>query len=66
MGKDSKDTHRVSVTFSRRQHEDLECLARKHGVKVALVVRRTPKFVIEREQGGPLLPFKLNRPHAQR
>ena len=67
MGKDGQDAHRVSVTFSRAQHSELERIARKHGMKVAWVVRRAAERLIEQENGGPMLPLDLGLlTHAQR
>ncbi|MFC7477945.1 ribbon-helix-helix domain-containing protein [Dankookia sp. GCM10030260] len=66
MGKDGKDAHRVSVTLSREQHAELERIARKHGMKVAWVVRRAAERLIEQENGGPLLPLNFEeRSHAR-
>ena len=66
MAEDSEDAHRVSVTFSRTQHLDLERIAKRHGVKVAWVVRRSAERLIEHENGGPMLPLNLDGPYAQR
>jgi len=41
-------------------------MARKHGMKVALVVRRPAERLIEQENGGPLLPLDFAGPDARR
>jgi hypothetical protein len=65
MGKDGNDAHRVSVTFSRAQHLELERIAKKHGMKVAWIVRRAAERLIEHENGGPMLPLNLDGPYAR-
>lgn len=57
MGKDGKNAVRVTTTLTRQKHEDLERIAKKHGVAVAWLVRRAVERVIEEEGGGPLLPL---------
>lgn len=57
MGKDGKDAERVTTTLTKSQHDALERLARKNGVKIAWLVRRAVERLIEQAEGGPLLPF---------
>lgn len=57
MGKDGRDAIRVTTTLTRRQHEQLEALAEKHGVAVAWLVRRSVERMLEQSNGGaPLTP----------
>ena len=64
MGKDGKDACRISVTFTRQQHAEIERLSKKQGVTLSWVVRRATELLIERENGGPFLPLSDN--HAER
>jgi len=57
MGKDGQDAVRVTTTLTKRQHEVLDQLAKKNGVKVAWLVRRAVEHLIEQAEGGPLLPL---------
>ena len=57
MGKDGRDAVRVTTTLTRRQHEALDQLAKKNGVKVAWLMRRAVERLIEEAEGGPLLPL---------
>lgn len=57
MGKDGKDATRVTTTLTKKQHADLERLAKQHGVKVAWLIRRAVENYIEQAEGGPLLPL---------
>nr|WP_305123372.1 CopG family transcriptional regulator [Roseomonas sp. GC11] len=66
MGKDGRDAHRVSVTLSKSQHDELARIARKQGMTVAWLVRRAAERLIEQENGGPMLPLMLDPQHAQR
>jgi predicted DNA-binding ribbon-helix-helix protein len=66
LGKDGRDAHRVSVTLSKSQHDELARMARKQGMTVAWLVRRAAERLIEQENGGPMLPLALGSHHAQR
>jgi predicted DNA-binding ribbon-helix-helix protein len=66
LGKDGRDAHRVSVTLSKSQHDELARIARKQGMTVAWLVRRAAERLIEQENGGPMLPLALGSHHAQR
>lgn len=57
MGKAGREAERVTTTLSKSQHEALERLAKKNGVKVAWLVRRAVERLLEHAEGGPLLPF---------
>lgn len=57
MGKDGKDAERVTTTLSKDQHEALERLAKKNGVKKAWLIRHAVERLLEHAGGGPLLPF---------
>lgn len=57
MGKDGADAARVTTSLSRAQKMDLERIAKKHGVKVAWLVRHAVDRFLEQEQGGPMLPL---------
>jgi hypothetical protein len=59
MGKDGRDAVRVTTTLTRWQHDELERLAKKNGVKVAWLVRRAVERLIEQTNGGALLPLDL-------
>lgn len=59
MGKDGKDAVRVTTTLSRTQHAALERLADQNGVKVAWLIRRAVEQLLEKAEGGPLLPLGL-------
>ena len=59
MGKDGKDAVRVTTTLTRSQHAALERLAGQNGVKVAWLIRRAAENLLEKAQGGPLLPLDL-------
>lgn len=66
MGKDGRDAHRVTVTLTHAQHAELERIAKRSGVKVAWVAKRAVEILIEKENGGPMLPLEIGGPHAQR
>jgi len=59
MGKDGKDAVRVTTTLSQAQHAALERLADQNGVKIAWLIRRAVEQLLEKAQGGPLLPLDL-------
>lgn len=59
MGKDGRDAVRVTTTFTRQQHAELERIAKQNGVKVAWLVRRAAERLIEQANGGPQLPLDL-------
>lgn len=62
MGKDSRDTVRVTTTLTRQQHASLERIAEQNGVKVAWLVRRAVENLIEQAQ-GPLFSLDLRQGH---
>jgi hypothetical protein len=57
MGKDGKDSVRITTTLTRAQHDAIEHIANRNHVKVAWVVRQAVVHLIERAEGGPLLPL---------
>lgn len=57
VGMDGRDAVRVTTTLTRAQYQRLEELAAKHGVKIAWLVRKAVDDMLERAEGGPLLPF---------
>jgi hypothetical protein len=57
MGKDGKDSVRVTTTLARAQHEAVERIANQNHVKVAWVIRQAVERLIEQAEGGPLLPL---------
>ena len=59
MGRDGKNAVRATTTLSRQQHAVLEDLAEKNGVSVSWLIRRAVEVLIERAQGGPLLPLEF-------
>jgi metal-responsive CopG/Arc/MetJ family transcriptional regulator len=64
VGRDGRDTHRVSVTLSKATHAELDRLAAKQGMTVSWIVRRAAEQFVERENGGPTLPFDRGQSHA--
>jgi len=64
MGKDGRDAVRVTTTFTRQQHAELERIARQNGVKVAWLVRRAVERLIDQANGGAQLPLDL-RPEQE-
>jgi hypothetical protein len=67
MGKDGKNSHRISATFSREEHAELERIAKKRGIRIAWLVHIAGVELIERENGGPMLPLgSLRDDRAQR
>lgn len=59
MGKDGKDSVRLTTTLSKYQHAKLEQLAQKHDVKVAWLARKAIIRLIEEADGGPFLPMEI-------
>jgi hypothetical protein len=59
MGKDGRDAVRVTTTFTRQQHAELERIASQNGVKVAWLVRRAVERLIAQANGGTQLPLDL-------
>jgi uncharacterized protein YdbL (DUF1318 family) len=57
MGKDGKDSVRVTTTLTTARHDALERIAAQNHVKVAWVIRRAIERLIEQAEGGPLLPL---------
>jgi uncharacterized protein YdbL (DUF1318 family) len=60
MGKDGKDSVRVTTTLTHAQHESIAHIANQNHVKVAWVVRQAVERLIEQAEGGPLLPLDWN------
>ena len=61
MGKDGRDAVRVTTTFTRQQHAEIERVAKVNGVKVAWLVRRAVERLIEQANGGPMLPLDFRQ-----
>ena len=59
MGKDGRNAKRITTTFTKDQGEALERIAKENRVDVAWVIRRAVDDLIEKAQGGPLLPFDM-------
>lgn len=57
MGKDGKNSVRLTTTLSKKQLEQLERLARDNDVAVAWIARKAIVRFIEDAEGGPLLPL---------
>ena len=60
MGKDGKNSKRITTTFTREQHDALQRIANAHRVDVAWLIRRAVDRFIEQvdgDAGSPLLPF---------
>ena len=57
MGKDGKNSARVTTTLTRAQLEAIELIANQNHVKVAWLVRQAVERLIEQSEGGPLLPL---------
>jgi hypothetical protein len=57
MGKDGKDSVRVTTTLTKEQHDAIEHIANQNHVKLAWVVRQAVERLIEQAEGGPLLPL---------
>jgi hypothetical protein len=57
MGKDGKNSVRLTTTLSKKQLEQLEGLARKNDVAVAWLARKAILRFMEDADGGPLLPL---------
>lgn len=60
MGKDGKDSCRITTTFTSKQADALKRIAEQNGVKVSWVIRRGVDRIIEQAEGGPLLPLDTN------
>lgn len=65
MGKDGKDSERVTATLSRDCKAELDRFAEKEGVTVAWIVRRAVERYLEQANGGPMLPLDL-RGHREK
>lgn len=62
MGKDGKNAKRVTVTFTKDQHQALLRIGEANKVDVAWLVRRAVDRFIEQVDGeaaSPLLPFNI-------
>ncbi len=66
VGKDGRDSTRVTTTLSRRHKAELDRIAKKEGVKAAWLVRRAVERLIEQANGGPMLPLDFGDDDAQR
>jgi len=58
MGKDGKNAKRITTTFTLDQGKALERIAKENKLDVAWLIRKAVDDLIEKAQGGPLLPFK--------
>lgn len=56
MGKDGKDSVRVTTTLSKAQNSDLEQLAKKNGVAVAWLVRRAVEHLLTNPEQALFAP----------
>lgn len=61
MGKDGRDSERVTTTLSRKHKAELDRLANSQGVTVAWLMRRAVERLLEDAAGGPMLPFDGER-----
>ncbi|MDR3579216.1 MAG: ribbon-helix-helix domain-containing protein [Oryzomonas sp.] len=59
MGKDGKNSGRVSITLSKQQHARLKELADKNDVAMSWLARKAIVRFIEEADGGPLLPLEM-------
>jgi len=57
MGKDGKDSVRVTTTLTTAQHDAVARIAAQNHVKVAWIIRQAIERLIEQAEGGPLLPL---------
>jgi len=57
MGKDGKNSVRLTTTLTKKQHEQLEQLAQKNDVAVAWLARKAILRFIDDVEGGPFLPL---------
>ncbi|MEO5338170.1 MAG: ribbon-helix-helix domain-containing protein [Magnetospirillum sp. WYHS-4] len=58
MGKDGKNARRITTTFTVEQREALERISKANKVEIAWLIKRAVDDLIEKAEGGPLLPFK--------
>jgi len=66
VGKDGRDSARITTTLSCSQKAELERIAKKEGVKAAWLVRRAVERLIEQANGGAMLPLDFGGDNAQR
>lgn len=59
LGKDGRDSTRITVTLSRNHKAELDRLSKQHGVSAAWLVRRAIERLIEQSNGGPMLPLEF-------
>jgi hypothetical protein len=59
VGKDGRDSTRITTTLSLKQKAELDRVAKREGVKAAWLVRRAVERLIEQANGGPMLPLDL-------
>lgn len=59
MGKDGKDSRRLTTTFSLEQIDSLNHISERNGVSVPWLIRRAVDRLIEEAEGGPLLPLDM-------
>ena len=64
MGKDGRDSTRITATLTKAQAAELKRLADREGVSVPWLVRRAIDRLIEDAHGGPLLA--LGEPGVRR
>lgn len=59
VGKDGRNSTRITATISLRSKAELDRIAAREGVKAAWLVRRAVERLIEQSNGGPMLPLDL-------
>lgn len=65
MGKDGRDSLRITTTLHRQQYERLETLAETHHVKLAWLVRyATQRLLDESDRGTLQLDFGWGKSDA--
>ncbi len=56
----SQHSARVTVNMTPAQRAELERIAKKSGVSLSWVIRRSLERTVEEAAGGPLLPLDLS------
>lgn len=64
VGKDGRDSTRITTTISHRQKAELDRIAKREGVKTAWLARRAIERFIEQANGGALLPLDFEGGNA--
>jgi hypothetical protein len=59
VGKDGRDSERVTTTLTKRHKAELDRLAKAQGVKVAWLIRRAVERYLDDAAGGPMLPLEF-------